>query len=657
MLSINKITSNSVVDYAAEELKKYLRMMMPECGDIKITYSPVAEDGFRLGLMQDFGLDVSDAEEPDLDDILYIDTDTVGGIIAGDNPRSVLLAVYEYLRQNGCRWLFPGVDGEYIPMQDIAPVKYRHKPSCRYRGQCNEGSEFQEDMLLAIEFTPKIGMNVFMMEFEYPVSYYRRYYEHQHNEDNRPAEPITRETVLQYKRQCESEIAKRGLQFHDIGHGFHMDGIGISSAVRAVDGDNEKLISDESRQLLALWDGKRQLFGNTPNYSQSCYGNPKARSGIAKYVAKYAKNHGNSDYLHVWLGDATEHQCECDLCKEKIVSDWYIMLLNEIDEELTKEGLDTRIVFIVYVETTWAPLVEKLKNPKRFALLFAPITRSYTETLSQDPSTVELRPYVTNKNVFPKNLAEYLAYLEEWKKEWKGANLAYEYHFWKQHYFDVGGITLSKRINEDIKLYKKYDINGIIEDGSQRSFFPNGLAFYTYARTLFDNSLTAEQIAEDYYSHAYGKDWQGFYDYLDKLGNAIDFEYMNGLKSADPEISPYYNPAYAQKLKTEVPKILEEGKALIDSHYNSPIRTQTVAVRLLDFHQMYISYLSRALAEKANGNDDGADVIFNEMKRECGKREVYFEKCYDQGLIFYALSTIISTKSKKDVNEDIVADS
>ena len=34
MFCINKITSNSVVDYAAEELRKYLRMMMPDMGMI-----------------------------------------------------------------------------------------------------------------------------------------------------------------------------------------------------------------------------------------------------------------------------------------------------------------------------------------------------------------------------------------------------------------------------------------------------------------------------------------------------------------------------------------------------------------------------------------------------------------------------------------------
>ena len=165
MLTINKLISHSAVDYAAEELKKYLRMMMPEGGDVKIAYNPKATDGFRLGLMEELGLDVSDALDTELDDILYIDTDTKGGIIAGSNPRSVLLSVYEYLRQMGCRWLFPGVDGEYIPMKDIVPVKYRHKPTMRYRGWCNEGAEYQEDMLLAIDFAPKVGLNVFMLEF------------------------------------------------------------------------------------------------------------------------------------------------------------------------------------------------------------------------------------------------------------------------------------------------------------------------------------------------------------------------------------------------------------------------------------------------------------------------------------------------------------
>ena len=99
MLRITKINSDCTIDFAAEELKKYLRMMMPEAGDVKIFYDAEEKEGFRLGLMESFGLDLSDATDPRVDDVLYIDCDENGGIISGSNPRSVLLSVYEYLRK------------------------------------------------------------------------------------------------------------------------------------------------------------------------------------------------------------------------------------------------------------------------------------------------------------------------------------------------------------------------------------------------------------------------------------------------------------------------------------------------------------------------------------------------------------------------------
>ena len=207
MYTINKITSNPVVDFAAEELKRYLRMMMPRCGEIPISYNPEAKNGFRLGLMEDFGLDCSEAEVQELDDILHIDTDKNGGIISGNNPRSVLLAVYRYLTINGCRWLYPGVDGEFIPIKDIEETKYHKMADCRYRGQCNEGAESQQAMMDTIDFSPKIGLNVYMLEFDIPKIYYDWYYTHKYNEANREPEPVNADTVLQWKRACETEIA------------------------------------------------------------------------------------------------------------------------------------------------------------------------------------------------------------------------------------------------------------------------------------------------------------------------------------------------------------------------------------------------------------------------------------------------------------------
>jgi len=625
MLKINKITSSGVIDYAAEELKKYLRMMMPEGGDIKIAYAPEAKDGFRLGLMQDFGLDISDAEEPELDDILYIDCDTEGGIIAGDNPRSVLLAVYEYLRQNGCRWLMPGVDGEFIPMKDIEPVKLRHKPSCRYRGQCNEGAEFQPDMLDAIEFTPKVGMNVFMMEFRIPTAYYKTYYEHSYNEENRPPEPISDMQVLQWKRQCEAEIAKRGLQFHDIGHGWTVDPFGVDTA-RCWEVIDDSDLAAEDRECLAMLDGKRGLFRGQPLNTNFCMSNPKARKKFVDYVADYAEKHSNSDYLHLWLADAYNNHCECEACQRRTTSDWYIQLMNETDGELTARGLDTRLVFIVYLDTTWAPTEEVIKNPRRFTLLLAPITRSYSMTLPAHGIKKTTVPYERNRLTMPADLEEYFAYFLDWKKIWGGANMSYEYHFWRHQAYDLGGVKLAKRINEDVKVYKQYDVNGIIEDGSQRSFFPTGLAFYTYARTLYDNSLSAEEIAEEYLSCAFGEDWRSFFDYLESLEKAVPFEYLNGSRKEGA-----YDPCMAENIRL-LKDLVAEGRELIKAHYNSEYRVRTVSVRLLELHALMCDMLADALAEKCVGNDGAAMELFNKMRIAVGAREAEFERYYDHGL-------------------------
>ena len=646
MYKICKTTLCSPVDYAAEELKKYLRMLMPDCSEIPIRYDPDAIDGFRLGLMQDFGLDVSDAEDPVLDDILYINTDACGGIIAGDNPRSVLLAVYEYLRQQGCRWLFPGVDGEFIPViEGLTPVSFRHMPSCRFRGQCNEGAEYQQNMLEAIEFTPKVGMNVFMMEFRIPTSYYRNFYNHVRNQENRTPENVTDQTILQWKRQCEAEISRRGLQFHDMGHGWSVDPFGVDSSWRSTDGDNDAKISDESRQFLAQVNGRRGLYRNVPNWTQFCMSNPVAREKVVKYAADYAQSHNNVDFLHLWLGDAVNQHCECEECQKKTPSDFYMMLLNELDAELTARELDTRIVFIVYTDTVWPPETEKLINPARFTLLLAPISRSYVESLPQTMRQVETVPYERNKLEMPKTLEGNFAYFNKWKEMWKGANVAYEYHFWIRQYRDLSMIEISKVMNEDVRSYKKFDVNGIIQDGSQRSFFPTGLLFYTYARTLFNQDLTADELAEEYFSCAFGEDWKQFYDYLEELGKAFDYRYMSAKLSADRERCAFYNPAHAENLK-KVPAIIEKGLKLIREHYNMPYRVQTCSVRLLEMHAKYAQMLAEALIPKTQGNDDEADRLFLKMRTEIGKQEVFFQTCYDHHLAFYSLGKIFEKRTK-----------
>ena len=643
MYRIYKITSNTVVDFAAEELKKYLRMMMPRCGEITIAYAPDAQEGFRLGLMEDFGLDTSEAEDIVLDDILHIDTDEQGGIIAGSNPRSVLLAVYKYLTLNGCRWLFPGVDGEFIPIKEIAPVSFHKMADCRYRGQCNEGAESQQCMLETIDFSPKIGLNAYMIEFDIPKIYYDWYYKHFYNDENREPEPVNADTVLQWKRMCEAEITKRGLQFHDMGHGWNAEAFGISS-LGGWNKDEQNPIPEQTRQYLAMMNGVRGLNNGIALNTNFCMSNPEARKIVTKTVCDYAQISTNVDYLHVWLADGSKNNCECDVCRTKRPSDWYVILLNEIDEELTARNLDTRIVFCVYSDTAYEPTCEYIKNPKRFSLLLGAISRSYTYSVEKDPKVEALTPFELNKSGRLATMEEYIVRGNLWRKFAPCNSFAYEYHFWKHQFYAPGVFSFAKRLHEDVLSYRDNGFNGMIQDGSQRAFFPNGFNYYVYASTLFDNDVDFEELKKDYFSHAYGDQWQTVVEYLEQIDAHMPQTYMEA-KHTSPTASSFYNPDM-EKTLLEVEGITHKYEEIFSQHRNMPYRAQTVAMRLLTKHTEFCRGYASAMAIKCLGKDAEAKEVAKNFLTAFGAGELAIERYYDHMMAKHAIMAIFATKSQ-----------
>ncbi|MBR2431477.1 MAG: hypothetical protein IKB23_01030, partial [Clostridia bacterium] len=79
-----------------------------------------------------------------------------------------------------------------------------------------------------------------------------------------------------------------------------------------------------------------------------------------------------------------------------------------------------------------------------------------------------------------------------------------------------------------------------------------------------------------------------------------------------------------------------------------------VSVRLLEFHALYSEMLADALVEKAVGNDEAAAELLRKMRVECGKREVAFERWYDQYMAFYKLNGIEINPTKKGETDEIV---
>ncbi len=645
MFTINKLRADHVLDFAAEELKKYLRMMMPEGGDPVIAYNPSAKDGFRLGLLEDFGLQ-SEAADPVLDDVVHIDTTAEGGILAGSNPRSVLFAVYRFFKCNGCRWLYPGIDGEYIPVQDIVPTQYHKMADHRFRGQCNEGAESQQCMLETIDFYAKLEMNVYMIEFDVPFYYYNLYYAHGFNEKNRPPEPVSRQQVLQWKRQCEVEIAKRGLQFHDMGHGWTAEPIGIDSG----DGWNAEItdVPPEIEPLLALRDGKRDFYHNIPLNTNLCMSNPKVQQLMIKGIADYAETHQNVSYLHVWLADGSRNHCECDECVKMRPSDFYMQIMNDLDKELTRRNLDTRIVFIAYVDTLYAPEQVFIQNPQRFSLLYAPITRSYTSSITEKSVISPTPEYKRNRWEYPVSTAENMAFLKDWKQNWPGPCFCYEYHFWKHHYRDPGTMYISRRVYEDIQSLKLMGLDGFVEDGSQRAFFPNGLEMYVFAEAMLNRSLDYDAIKKDYFDHIYGDLAPKAEAYLQAVSDTFDYKYMAGERSSDPEKGGYYNPAMYDQLQ-KVLDLAAEGRALATEYARRPERVQTVSMRLLYLHAEYCELFARFMMESAVGNDEKIGTALQAFLETFGRHEFEIERYFDFGLAYKMIRRMVNQPAVSNI--------
>ncbi|MBO5454201.1 MAG: DUF4838 domain-containing protein [Clostridia bacterium] len=218
----------------------------------------------------------------------------------------------------------------------------------------------------------------------------------------------------------------------------------------------------------------------------------------------------------LWLADGSNNKCECDECKKLRISDWYVMMLNMLDEKLTKEGIDTRIVFIVYVDTFWPPIKEKFKNNDRFLLQYAPITRTYTSSFKSSKKG-EMLPYELNKLTFPTKVEDNLEYLRAWKKNFSCDSVIFDYHFTWDHYLDFPQYNHARILSEDIKSLEDIGLNGLMNCKVQRTYLPSSLGVNVMADTLWNKESDFEAISDSVLRAEFGDAYTKVKEYLSDL--------------------------------------------------------------------------------------------------------------------------------------------
>ena len=629
--------------YAAEELAKYVRLMTdcricPEIAEAEACPPLPCADTVVLGLLEQLGRDASDLKDPFVDDIIDGEIENCAGFIAGSNDRSILMGVYRYCTSAGCCFARPGENGEYVPHCELETHAWRerHKADYPFRGECCEGAISYEHMRDTVYWLPKAGMNMYMIEGLVPYTYMHKWYGHVGNRCLRQAGQVTDYDMLEeYIDKLEQDIVKTGIQLHNVGHGWMFEKLGVHHASGA---EERRALREEDKQYLAQVNGVRDICHGSTFYTHFCYSNPAARRILVDFCVEYIRNKPWIDFLHLWLADATNNNCECENCVRMLPSDHYVQLLNEIDAAL--EGIEskTRLVFILYNDTVRPPEKLRLKHPERFVILAA-IGNHYEKGYRNVPFEGEIPPYVRNRYEAPSNPLRL-----KWHRDWKALcgnipSIIYEYRYYTDMYCDPGYMRVSRETHRDMKLLDSVAFQGCMSDQTHRMYMPTALPLIMMGQTLWDTSSDFDAVCDAYFSGAFGADGAQVRTYLETLsdlfcpGNLRSTVKTNiedeGLETKDGDpVSWIGNPAVAEKA-ARIPAVVDAFLPVIEHGMLDADACRRLSWTYLRIHARLCRELSAVVEAGAKGDMDAARAAYDALELWLSRIEPEYHNVFD----------------------------
>lgn len=587
------------MEFAKYELRKYAALMGFEI-DIELSVDISPFDVSRFFMF-----------DKKFDDAFEIVVKSGKGTIKATNERAVLIGVYHFFKCQGCRFLRPGTGGELIPRKDKADdVNEIWYAKVRHRGVTDmvvwgveDGIDNEIDY---IDWLPKMAMNTLFIELEDTYPTMRDRYAKKMG-PYRASVSLSKDTYIKNHSARIEELQKRHLIYHNVGHGW---------TIRMMDGiDNISFEEDftpcRNKEILALTNGKRQIFKNKPMWTNLCYSQEKVRKDMAQLVYDYSERHPETDVIHFWCADYFGNWCQCEECRKKRPSDWYVMILNEIDRVFTEHGSDKKIVFLVYFELAYAPLYERINNTDRFIMMFAPYGRDFTKSY-RDSTPTEYIPKLNNDFDFEyMDMNFYLAQLKEWKAIFKGDSFSFDYVFYANDYYQMlCQVDHSYTMYLDSVDIKSYGLNGKIECGNGRAMTPTAFPYHAVFAELFYGNTDYGKMYKDYFESSYGKE-QRVSSFLEEISALLPVEFLlckrstltssekNNIKKALDLIKlfkPYFDNYFpSEKLQRYNCRLFKEFLCILDYYINMIYEKSTGASKekLLEMAEEFKKLLFR----------------------------------------------------------------
>ena len=281
--------------------------------------------------------------------------------IKGSNPRSVLYGIFEYLREFGFDFLYPGKEGEIIPEKPRFFIEGFHrteKASRTFRGiaAAPDPENLQEGYDL-IRFMVQNKYNIFFMEgfdVERPGDEYSvvdGVHPLQHVEYMLQGKSWEERKEIALKKKTMADHARQyGLLIERGGHGWNY---GVPEHFAARHG----MSAAEGRQALAA-KGKvnEQALVAVSTWFQICLSQEEVREIYAEHIIDYLKEHHHEmDIAAIWLGDGYDNKCQCEACLKVPFSNWYMDIFRRVALWAQKELPALKLECIMYFETLEEP--------------------------------------------------------------------------------------------------------------------------------------------------------------------------------------------------------------------------------------------------------------------------------------------------------------
>lgn len=321
-------TAGAVERFAAAELRKYVRRMT---GVALAETSEAGAQTIHVGVRADLGDASLPPPKPGFDGYsISVSSERI--VLAGENPRGVLYAVYDLLERAGCRWWQPTLDPkdpEVVPKRtEVTFEEGQWSESARIGARTYNGSAFFfwihcERILPQIDWAAKNRFNFVGWQPSH--------------------EPGSMQNDMEKMRECGAlaEMDKRGLGLHGPFHSF----VFFLPA--------EKYFAAHP-DWFGMVNGKRRPYASEWPSVNHCWSNAEANAEFIRNAEAFVAQWPQVKILNVTSIDGGT-TCQCPTCAKTDSVGLLVDLFNRLADRLAKSAPGVQLESAVGYKPVLAP--------------------------------------------------------------------------------------------------------------------------------------------------------------------------------------------------------------------------------------------------------------------------------------------------------------